>query len=62
VHRGSGASIFEASSLDNVRLFPGDTIVVPEKMIRPSGLSTLANWTQISSQLALGAAALDVVK
>ena len=62
VHRGSGASIFEASALDNVRLYPGDTIVVPEKMIRPSGLSTLANWTQVMSQLTLSAAALDVVK
>jgi polysaccharide biosynthesis/export protein len=62
VHRGSGASIFEASTLDNVRLYPGDTIIVPEKMIKPSGLSTLASWTQITSQLALGAAALDVIK
>jgi polysaccharide biosynthesis/export protein len=62
VHRGSGNSIFGASALDNVRLYPGDTIVVPEKMIRPSGLSTLANWTQVTSQLALSAAALDVVK
>jgi protein involved in polysaccharide export with SLBB domain len=62
VHRGSGASIFDSSTLDNVRLYPGDSIIVPEKMIRPSGLSTLANWTQITSQLALSAAALDVVK
>jgi polysaccharide biosynthesis/export protein len=62
VHRGTGSSIFEPSALDNVRLYPGDTIVAPEKMIRPSGLSTLANWTQITSQLALSAAALDVVK
>jgi protein involved in polysaccharide export with SLBB domain len=62
VHRGSGGSIFEASALDNVRLYPGDTIIVPEKMIRPSGLNTLANWTQITSELALSAAALDVVK
>ncbi len=62
VHRGSGVSVFEASTLDNVHLYPGDCIVVPEKMIRPSGLSTLANWTQVMSQLALSAAALDVVK
>jgi hypothetical protein len=62
LHRDSGASIFEASGLDDVRLFPGDSIVVPEKMIRPSGLSTLANWTQVMSQLTLSAAALDVIK
>ncbi len=62
VHRGSGASIFEASALDNVRLYPGDTIIVPERMMRPSGLSTLANWTQVISGLTLSAAALDVIK
>jgi len=62
VHRSNGVSIFEASALDDVRLYPGDTIVVPEKMIRPSGLRALANWTQVMSQLTLSAVALDVVK
>ncbi len=62
VHRGSGDSIFDSSTLDNVRLFPGDTIVVPEKMVKPSGIRALADWTQIMSQLSLSSAALDVVK
>ena len=62
VHRQSGNSVFDSSDLDNVRLYPGDTIVVPEKILRPSGLRELTAWTQIMSQLSLGAAALDVIK
>ncbi len=62
VHRESADSIFASSTLDNVRLYPGDTIVVPEKIVRPSGIRELTEWTQIMSQLSLSAAALDVVK
>lgn len=62
VHRGSGNSIFDPSSLDNLRLYPGDTIVVPEKLLKPSGIRALADWTQVMSQLSLSSAALDVVK
>jgi protein involved in polysaccharide export with SLBB domain len=62
VHRGNGNSILDSSSLDNLRLYPGDTIVVPEKMVKPSGIRALADWTQIMSQLSLSSAALDVVK
>ena len=46
VHRQSGNSIFDSSDLDNVRLYPGDTIVVPEKIVRPSGLRELTAWTR----------------
>jgi protein involved in polysaccharide export with SLBB domain len=62
VHRGNGNSILDSSSLDNLRLYPGDTIVVPEKMVKPSGIRALADWTQIMSQLSLSSGALDVVK
>jgi protein involved in polysaccharide export with SLBB domain len=62
VHRGSGNSIFDPSSLDNLRLYPGDTIVVPEKMVKSSAFRALADWTQVMSQLSLSSAALDVVK
>jgi protein involved in polysaccharide export with SLBB domain len=62
VHRQSGNSIFDSSDLDNVRLYPGDTIVVPEKIVRPLRLRELTAWTQIMSELSLSAAALDVVK
>jgi protein involved in polysaccharide export with SLBB domain len=41
-----------------VLLNPGDTIVVPEKMLRPSGLRQILDWSQMFSQLAVGAAAV----
>jgi protein involved in polysaccharide export with SLBB domain len=62
VHRQRGNSVFDSSTLDNVRLYPGDTVVVPEKVARPSGLRDFTDWTQIMSQLALSAAALNAVK
>jgi hypothetical protein len=45
-----------------VRLNPGDTIVVPEKTLRPTALRGLLDWTQIFSQLAIGAAAVNVLR
>jgi hypothetical protein len=43
-------------------MHPGDTIIVPEKTFRPSSLKTLVAYTQIFSQLALGAAAINVLQ
>ena len=43
-------------------VFPGDTIVVPEKTFRPSALRGVLDWSQLFSQFALGAAALSVLK
>jgi protein involved in polysaccharide export with SLBB domain len=57
----AGKPLF-ASGFDNVRLYPGDTVVVPEKSLRPSAMREFLAWTQIFSQLALGAAAVDVIK
>ena len=62
VHPKSANTIFDSADLDNVRLYPGDTIVVPEKIVRPSALGQFVAWAQIMSQVSLGAAALDVVK
>ena len=45
-----------------LRLNPGDTIVVPDKTIRPTALRGLLDWTQIFSQLAIGAAAVEVLR
>ncbi len=50
-----------AGNFNTVRLNAGDTIIIPEKTFRPSGLRNLIAYTQIFSQLALGAAAIDVV-
>jgi protein involved in polysaccharide export with SLBB domain len=56
--KGSGAW---PNSFNKLRLNPGDTIVVPDKTLRPSGLRNVVDWTQIFSQLALGAAAINVL-
>jgi len=56
-----GKSIF-SSGFNNVRLYPGDTIVVPEKNIGPGAMREFLSWSQMFSQLALGAAAIDVLK
>jgi protein involved in polysaccharide export with SLBB domain len=49
------------SEFNDLRINPGDTIVVPEKILKPSPLYGIMNWSQMFSQLALGAAALDVI-
>ena len=46
---------------DQLRLNPGDTIVVPDKTLRPTALRQWLDWTQIFSQLAIGAAAINVL-
>ena len=43
------------------RLNPGDTIVVPEKVLGTSVLRNFINWSQVFSQLALGVAAITVL-
>jgi hypothetical protein len=45
-----------------LRMNPGDTIVVPEKTFKPSALRGFIDWSQAFSQLALGAAAINVIK
>ena len=50
------------NSFKDLKLNPGDTIVVPDKSIRPTALRGFLDWTQIFSQLAIGAAAVEVLK
>ena len=49
------------SEFNDLHIYPGDTIVVPEKLPKASALYGVMNWSQMFSQFALGAAALDVV-
>ncbi len=46
----------------SLRMNPGDTIVVPEKVFRPSPMVGFLGWSQLFSQFALGAAALTVIQ
>jgi protein involved in polysaccharide export with SLBB domain len=50
------------NGFNELPLNPGDTIVVPEKTLRPTALRGLLDWTQIFSQLALGAAAVNILR
>ena len=49
------------NAFDNLRIYPGDTIMVPEKILKPSAMQGFVNWSQMFSQFALGAASLDVI-
>ena len=60
VSRNTEESIW-GNSFDNLRINPGDTIVIPEKTFKPSALVGMMNWSQMFSQLALGAAMVGVL-
>ena len=47
---------------ESAAVYPGDTIVVPEKPIKPSVLRDVIDWSQVFSSFALGAAAINVIK
>jgi polysaccharide biosynthesis/export protein len=47
---------------ENLKLLPGDAVVVPEKLRINSVMSEILQWTQITSQLALTSAALNVIR
>jgi protein involved in polysaccharide export with SLBB domain len=51
-----------SSGFGKERLYPGDTIVVPEKSVGPGAMREFLGWSQMFSQLALGAAAINVIK
>lgn len=45
----------------NSLLNPGDTIVVPEKLFKPAIMRGFLEWSQVFSQLALGAATIAIL-
>jgi protein involved in polysaccharide export with SLBB domain len=61
-NHGTGQSVFSSSGFKKSRMNPGDTIVVPEKNIGPGAMRQFLAWSQMFSQLALGAAAVNVIK
>ncbi len=63
---GSVASKESANGLwgnefNQLKMNPGDTIVVPEKTFKPSALRGVIEWSQLFSQFALGAASIAVI-
>ena len=49
------------SQFSNLPIYPGDTIVVPEKSFKPSSVRGIIEWSQLVSNFALGAAALSIL-
>jgi hypothetical protein len=49
-------------NFDAADVYPGDTIVVPEKPIKPSAMKEFIDYSQVFSQFAVGAAAVDVIR
>jgi protein involved in polysaccharide export with SLBB domain len=54
--------LFVGTKFDRIRMYPGDQIVVPYKLPTGAFVRALRDWTQISSQLALTAAALAILQ
>jgi protein involved in polysaccharide export with SLBB domain len=50
------------NKFNNLHMYPGDTIVVPEKTFKAGALRGLLDWSQVVSQFGLGAAAITVLK
>jgi hypothetical protein len=61
ISRKSKSGVF-GNTFASMRLNAGDTVVIPERVPRPSGLRNFVSYTQIFSQLALGAAAIAVLQ
>jgi len=57
-NRGAG---WLSAGFKDTRLYPGDTVVVPEKLDQTKFTTMLKDYTQIFSQLALGIAAVHVL-
>lgn len=49
------------NEFDRLGMNPGDTIVIPDKTLKPSVLRGVLDWTQLFSQFTLGAAALAII-
>jgi hypothetical protein len=55
-------SVFFSKSFDSLRMYPGDTLVVPTYINRTTFVRGLLDWSQILSNFGLGAAAINVLR
>ena len=51
-----------SNNFDSSAIYPGDAIVIPEKLIKPSALRNALDYSQILSSFGLAAAAINVVR
>lgn len=59
---GSVVSRAEHSQFDSLPIYPGDTLVVPERLLGGSSTRAVLDWSMLFSQAALGAAAINVLR
>jgi protein involved in polysaccharide export with SLBB domain len=52
---------FSSKKFQHSELNPGDTIVIPEKIFKPAVMRGFIEWSQVFSQLALGAATIAIL-
>lgn len=51
-----------SGGFESLKMMPGDTAVVPERFRTTSALKELKDWSQVFTQFALGAAAVQVLR
>jgi protein involved in polysaccharide export with SLBB domain len=51
-----------SGGLESMRALAGDTVVVPSRLDKGAGMRAFRDWSQVISQLGLGAAAINVLK
>jgi protein involved in polysaccharide export with SLBB domain len=62
VTRSEGKQSIFASNSNSQHLNPGDTIIVPEKLWRPSVMNQVMPWVQLITSLSLSAAVVNALK
>jgi protein involved in polysaccharide export with SLBB domain len=55
-------TLWTDDKFDRQVIYPGDTIVIPEQLNKTTLLRGLTDWSQVFSQFALGAAAINLLK
>ncbi len=62
VSREMRATLWSGGDFSSQEINPGDAIVVPEKVFKPNAMRGFIDWSQVFSQFALGAAAMNELK
>jgi protein involved in polysaccharide export with SLBB domain len=51
-----------SANFDSLRIYPGDTVVVPTNVTKTTRMRALLDWSQVFSGFGLAAAAVNVLK
>jgi protein involved in polysaccharide export with SLBB domain len=61
IARESRSRLF-SSNFDSLRMYPGDTLVIPTNVSKTTLLRSLIDWSQVVGNFGLGAAAINVLR